>query len=208
MPPAILLVIAALCILIELALVGADLNLWGARWWRPWLYQHAAFWRGLLVEGWRPNYPAQPFAMFVTYAFLHAGWAHLTVNMLTLLSLGKEIITRGGGRRFGAIYVASMLTGGVGFALFSDAIQPMVGASGALFGLAGAWIIWDFRNALDQRLDRRQVITGLLMPVGLLVVLNVVMYFATGGMLAWETHLGGFVGGALVALPLWARPQA
>ncbi|NHX27304.1 rhomboid family intramembrane serine protease, partial [Escherichia coli] len=97
--PAIL-AIALACIVIELTLVGADLEFWGARWWRPWLYQNAAFWRGLLAEGWRPNYPAQPHAMFVTYAFLHAGVMHLIVNMVTLHSLGTEIINRGGARRF------------------------------------------------------------------------------------------------------------
>ena len=72
----------------------------------------------------------------------------------------------------------------------------MVGASGALFGLAGAWKAWDWQEARAHR--------GPLWPIVLWVLgialLNGVLWVAQGGLLAWEAHLGGFVAGWLWAM--------
>ena len=86
--------------------------------------------------------------------------------------------------------------GAAGYALLSDSFSPMVGASGALFGLAGAILAWDYvdRFALQDRL------WPVARAVALLIALNVALYFAMGGMLAWEAHLGGFVAGWIAAL--------
>jgi rhomboid protease GluP len=126
-----------LSILPELALQGADWGLWGSARWRPLTYQNGAFWGGLL-RGWRPNYEVQPYTMFVTYAFLHAGMGHLIFNMITLFSLGYAITLLAGLSHMLLIYGASMLGGAIGFGLLGTVVQPMVGASGAVFGLGGA----------------------------------------------------------------------
>ncbi|WP_428515104.1 rhomboid family intramembrane serine protease [Roseovarius sp.] len=186
----VLLSLVVTCVSIEIILQGADFGLWGSPRWRGLVYQYGGFWRGLL-SNWQPNYPAQPAAMFASYGFLHGGFVHLLVNMITLISLGRLVIERVGQMRFAVIYALSLLGGAVGFALMSSAVQPMVGASGALFGLAGVLTRWEY-TAL--RLARAGI-TPVLRVIGLLVALNVVMYFAMDGNLAWESHLGGFLAG-------------
>jgi membrane associated rhomboid family serine protease len=206
--PAVLAILLLACVIPELVLQGADLGLWGSARWRPLAYQNGAFWAGLL-RGWTPNYAAQPATMFATYGFLHAGALHMVVNMMTLISLGLPIVARIGQRRFALLYAVSLLGGGIGFALLTASRQPMVGASGALFGLVGAWIVWGMMQAWRAStgsLGRLRVLgRDLLWPATILVLLNLAMLWISGGLLAWETHLGGFVAGALLApfLPAW-----
>ena len=137
--------------------------------------------------------------MFASYGFLHGGFVHLFVNMITLASLGRLVIERVGQWRFAVIYALSLLGGAVGFALLSTAVQPMVGASGALFGLAGVLTGWDY----TERRLAREGIGPVLRVVVLLIGLNLVMYWAMDGSLAWETHLGGFLAGWMASW--WVR---
>jgi rhomboid protease GluP len=192
----------ALCVLPEVVLQGADLGIWGAPDWRGAAYGSFGFWPGLLYD-WRPNYRLQPLAMFVTYGFLHVGALHMVVNMITLWSLGRAVLDRAGGRGFLALYAASLLGGGMGFGLLTNTTIPMVGASGALFGLIGGVLVW---AVIDRR---REGLT--LWPVGRavlgLVALNAVLWFVAGGQLAWQTHLGGLATGAAMALLMeWRSP--
>lgn len=203
--PAVLAVLVLVSCLPELVLQGADWGLWGTTRWRRFSYENFAFWSGLL-QGWTPNYTAQPYLMFVSYAFLHAGFGHLLVNMITLISIGRPELERMGAWRFLMIYAMSVLGGAAAFGLLSTKFQPMVGASGALFGLMGAWVIWNTSNALRARPALSTLAYAILWPIVLLVLLNLAMYWAAGGNLAWETHLGGFIAGALVTLLLNRRP--
>lgn len=182
---------------IELTLIASDLGLVGTRLWRSMAYQNGAFWAGLLYN-WRPNYELQPALMFFTYAFLHGGFWHLAGNMLTLLFLGEIVLNRAGQGGFALVYAISALVGAAVFGLLTDSPQPMVGASGALFGLAGAWQYWEWSDR--RRTGRRlRTVAGVFT---LLVLLNVVLWVSNGGQLAWETHLGGFVAGWCVAAGL------
>lgn len=182
-----------LCLLPELLLSGADFGLWGSPHWRMNAFAWGGFWNGLLGN-WRPNFAGQPAAMFLTYGFLHGGIVHFGVNMLTLFSLGPPLSDRLGQGRFLLLYAAALLGGAAGFALLSTAVQPMVGASGALFGLAGAHV------ALSYRLLRAEgrSIAPVWRALAWLAGLNVVLWWAMNGHLAWETHLGGFVAGWLL----------
>ena len=157
--------------------------------------EYGAFWPGLLGN-WRPNFPQQPWVMFVTYGFLHAGPVHLVVNLITLISLGRMIVVRAGTVAFAVIYLTSMIGGAVGFALLATGPMPMVGASGALFGLAGAILAWDFLDRYSGALSLWPVVRA----VAFLLVLNLVLWWAMAGLLAWQTHLGGFVVGWAVAM--------
>lgn len=194
----VLLVLVLISAVPEALLLGADWGLWGSARWRRDAYEHFAFWIGLL-RGWTPNYPFQPALMFLTYSVLHAGIGHFLVNMVTLVSVARPELDRVGAWRFTMLYVVSLLGGAVGFAMLSDKLQPMVGASGALFGLVGAWVIWDICDTLRAQPDIKVLAYAILWPVTLLTVLNVVMFWATSGHLAWETHLGGFIAGAIAA---------
>lgn len=196
----VLMCILLVCVLVEVVLQGADHGFWGSQRWRTVAYQHGGFWRGLLTT-WQPNYPGQPVMMFASYGFLHSGALHLIVNMITLASLGQLVIERVGQWRFAMIYALSLLGGAVGFAALSSAAQPMVGASGALFGLVGILTSWEY----VARRQMRASLSPVLKVVGVLMLLNLVMYWFMSGHLAWQTHLGGFVAGW--ATGYWVKDQ-
>ena len=192
-----LLGIFLLCLLPELWLSAADWGVWGDGRLRQWAVQNGGFWTGLL-RNWRPNYALQPWTMFVTYSFLHGGIIHFAVNMMTLFSLGPPLVSYFGTPRFLLIYTASTIGGAIGFALLSGEVLPMVGASGALFGLAGALMALTWR---DIRASNGSILP-VLRSISWLVVLNLLLWWAMAGHLAWETHLGGFIIGWIAALLL------
>lgn len=194
------LAVLAICVAIEAVLTFADWGLLGLPRLRVLAYAFGGFWPGLLVD-WQPNFPAQPALMFLTYGFLHGGPIHLVVNMVTLVSLGTAVTDRAGRLRYLLIYIASIVGGAVAFGLLASTLRPMVGASGALFGLAGALAMWD---ALDRR-AQGATLGPVVRLVGLLAVLNLVLWWAMDGQLAWETHLGGFLAGAVAAFLLGRR---
>ncbi len=197
------IVLIVLCSSVEILLQAGDLGWLGIPRFRQSVYEYAGFWPGLL-SNWRPNFPGQPWVMFLSYGFLHAGFWHLALNMITLWSLSGVVIDRVGGIRYLVIYAVAILGGGAGYAMLSESYRPMVGASGALFGLAGAILAWDY---LD-----RFVLRDRLWPVAraalLLIGLNVALYYAMGGVLAWEAHLGGFVAGWVMAMLIDPRVRA
>ncbi len=196
------LTILTICVLVEVVLQLADAGLLDAPRLRQTVYEYAGFWPGLLRD-WQPNYPAQPFLMFLTYGFLHGGLVHLAVNMLTLVSLGGATAQRVGSTRYVAIYLISVLGGAVGYGALATGLIPMVGASGALFGLAGAVVAWEAsdRHRLGEPMG------PVYRMIAILAGLNLVLWWAMDGHLAWETHLGGFLAGASVAIPLDRRTK-
>jgi len=199
----ITLTILLACGAIEIALQLADRSVLDWPRLRALAYAYGGFWPGLLGD-WTANYPGQPVAMFLTYGFLHAGLMHFAVNMITLVSLGTGVNARGGAWRYAAIYAASLLGGAIVFGLLAPSLRPMVGASGALFGLVGALTAWDAVERRALRTTMRPVVR----VVVVLVVLNAAMWWAMDGLLAWETHLGGFLAGAVAALLLGERDDA
>lgn len=95
--------------------------------------------RFLIAFGFSPTDEAlfRPWT-FVTYMFLHAGLLHLAFNLLTLFMFGPPVETRMGGTGFIVYYVLCGLGGAVlsyGMMLVTGDVRPMVGASGAIFGV-------------------------------------------------------------------------
>ena len=199
---AVLWVLLALCVGIEVLLQLSDLGWVGSRRLRGLVYDYGAFWPGLL-DNWTPNYAAQPYVMFLSYGLLHGGLSHLAVNMITLWSLGIAVLDRVGGRGFLLVYLGAQVGGGIVFALLAQPVPPMVGASGALFGLAGALLAWNYVD----RFTRHEGLWPVANAAFWLVVLNLVLWWAMSGQLAWETHLGGFIAGWIMALLVDPRPQ-
>ncbi len=191
-----------ICIAIEAVLQLGDAGVFGVSRFRSIAYEFSGFWQGLLGD-WRPNYAVQPYAMFLTYGFFHAGLWHLGLNMVTLYSLGRAVLVRISGWRFLLLYAISVLGGGIGFALLSDSYRPMVGASGALFGLAGALLAWEYVDRFTYRRGLWPVARAAL----LLIALNIALYFAMNRLLAWEAHLGGFIAGWIAALLIDPSPR-
>lgn len=196
------LVLICLCVGIEGVLTCADWGLFGRPRIRALVYEYAGFWPGLM-DLWDPNYPAQPYLMFITYGFLHAGPLHLAVNMITLWTLGQLVLSRVGLRGFVLLYIATLIGGALGFGLLAPDLRPMVGASGALFGLFGGLLSW----AYVDRFVLRENLWPVAQAVVFLVVLNVVMWWAMNAQLAWQTHLGGFISGWITAMLIDPRAR-
>jgi membrane associated rhomboid family serine protease len=180
---------------VELALSLNDLFSIGPDRARRLVYDYGAFWPGLLQD-WTPNYTAQPYVMFVTYALLHGGLLHLCVNMITLYSLGRTVLDQVDHAKFLLLYFGTSLSGALGFALLAPTLRPMVGASGSLFGLLGALVAWRYLDRMSNREGLKDVARVVL----ILIALNLVLWWSMNGQLAWETHLGGFLGGWIGAL--------
>lgn len=143
----------------------------------------------------------------VTYMFLHGGLLHIAGNLWFLTVFGDNVEHAVGSRRFALFY----LWGGVAAGLAQWAIDPsssvpMVGASGAVAAVMGAYVVL-FPGAL---------VLALLPPiffVPLPAVLFIGLWFAgqvaaslgdlagVGGNVAWWAHVGGFVAGALYVWP-------
>jgi len=192
----------ALCVGLEAVLLCSDAGLLGSDRLRQTAYEYAGFWPGLL-QGWPPNYATQPYTMFITYGFLHGGPVHLVVNMITLWSLGLGVLDRVGLRGFVVLYMAALFGGAAGFGVLAETFRPMVGASGALFGLAGGLLAWNYVD----RFTFRERLWPVVRVVLFLLAMNVALWWALDGQLAWETHLGGFLTGWIAALLIDPRSR-
>ena len=197
----VLVIIIGICVSIEIVLSLSDYNVLNNTRLRTLVYEFAGFWPGLL-DNWRENYAYQPQLMFFSYAFLHSGLPHLIINMITLWSIGLVVLRRAKLWGFLLIYIASILGGAAVFGLTAPDLRPMVGASGALFGLVGALLSWTYVD----RFTFRQGLLPVLQAIMLLVMLNLILWWVMDRQLAWQTHLGGFVTGWIMALLVDPRP--
>ncbi|TFB55441.1 rhomboid family intramembrane serine protease [Cryobacterium sp. TMT1-62] len=129
----------------------------------------------------------EPWRM-LTSVLVHGSIFHVLLNMYTLWIFGQILEGMLGRGRFLALYVLSGLAGSLGVLFLSDPRIPVVGASGAIFGLMGAFLI------IQRRLGGNA--TQLLILVGI----NLVIGFLPGLNVAWQAHVGGLIAGAVVGL--------
>lgn len=178
------------------AVVGlSEAGIIGASNWRWPAFAIGAFWQPIFSGGMEPLYPGQTLLMFVTHAFLHGGFMHMALNGVILLALGKFVAGRIGAARTLLLLFLAAGGGGLAFGLLSASNAPMIGASGAVFGLIGLWQAWDYRMRRSASLPVRPVLVAILG----LAVANVVFFVMLGGGLAWEAHLGGWLIGFFLA---------
>jgi membrane associated rhomboid family serine protease len=168
--PVVTYALIALCVLVYGAqqlpgTVGALVNIYGT---------------------YRPEYTAElPWTM-VTALFLHASILHIGLNMLSLYLFGS-ILERSLGRvRYLALYLVSGFGGSVAVLLLAPTIG-VVGASGAIFGLLGAFFV------IQRGLGGNNA--SLLVLIGI----NLVIGFVPGTNIAWQAHVGGLLVGAAIA---------
>lgn len=131
-----------------------------------------------------------------TAAFLHspAGFTHILFNMFALYLFGPQLEREVGSAPFAALYLSSALAGGAAF-YFTNVGGVAVGASGAIFGLFGAWLAASLKNRHTPagQAGLRQLL--------LLLGLNLALPLFVPG-IAWQAHLGGLVAGFTIAF-LW-----
>lgn len=128
----------------------------------------------------------------LSYMFIHASLIHLLVNMYSLYILGTQVETFVGKVKFLIIYILSGICGGLLSAFIGGQSVISVGASGAIFGLAGALLYfgYHYRTYLGNAL-RRQII-----PV---VVMNLAIGFLVEGIDNY-CHIGGLIGGLFATM--------
>ena len=153
--------------------------------------------------------PPAFYATFVTHAFLHGGFTHLFMNTAVFLALGAHMCRAVGQVATLLVFVGTAATGALFFGLIADtgkAFVPMVGCSGALFGFLGAMKRWEWRHVTTHRLPTKRFWSTILA----LTLINVILSLGSivGGGVAWEAHLGGFVGGWLAGGLLTPRRGA
>jgi membrane associated rhomboid family serine protease/Zn-finger nucleic acid-binding protein len=143
----------------------------------------------------------------LTYGFLHGGWLHLLGNLYFLWIFGDNVEDHLGKRDFSIVYVAALVAGGLAH-LFAHphSHSPLLGASGAIAGLMGAYLVLFPRVKLWVMLLVVRVRVGVTWYLGLWLALQVIMQSLGVRGTAWMTHLGGFAVGALTALLLRPRP--
>lgn len=130
----------------------------------------------------------------LTAAFLHGGLLHLALNMYALYLFGPPLEGALGRVRFIALYFVSALGGSAVSYAFSNPAQPSVGASGAIFGLLGAFLVVSRRMGRDT--------TGVL----ILLAINFV-YGLLVPRIDWHAHLGGLITGVLTAVAFAYAPK-
>ncbi|MDH7480254.1 MAG: rhomboid family intramembrane serine protease [Syntrophomonadaceae bacterium] len=151
-----------------------------------------------------------------TSIFLHGGWVHILGNMLYLWVFGDNVEDRLGHLRYLLFYLGAGIIGGLAQVYFNPgSTTPVVGASGAIAGVLGAYVLSYPRAQIETLLVLVFYITIVRIPA----VVFIFFWFALqllngvaslgGGVaqtVAWWAHIGGFLGGMLLLLVLAARP--
>ena len=120
---------------------------------------------------------------------------HLAFNMLALHSLGTPIESYLGRSKFLAIFFISLIGGSLASAMYLGYNGYSIGASGAIFGLFGAWVV--IGRKIGAEVKSTLVIIGL----------NFVLGFTIGGV-DWHAHLGGLLTGAAVTKVLLSSSRS
>lgn len=125
----------------------------------------------------------------VTAEFLHGNLLHIALNMFVLYLIGSAVESYLGPSRYLALYAVSGLAGSAG-ALVVTPNSPTVGASGAIYGIFGAWFIIEYLE------------TGTLAGQALTVIaINLALTFTIPNV-SWGGHVGGLIGGVLATLAM------
>jgi len=190
-PVVLWLVIANLAIHLALTLAPGEAE--------GWVYYYGGLVSARLTGGqaWGPLDPLT----LLTYQFLHGGLEHLIINMLALLAFGVGLERWLGPWRFLALYLLCGVAGGVAQLIaFPNSPGPLIGASGAISGCFAA-ILRLMAAVAEERTGRNGM-----QQIGLIAAIWIGSQLAFGlvggettlGMVAWWTHIGGFLAGLLL----------
>jgi membrane associated rhomboid family serine protease len=154
----------------------------------------------------------------LTSMFMHGGWLHLIGNMMFLWVLGDNIEDILGHAQFLVFYVACGVAAGLAqYAVYPDSRVPMIGASGAIAGVMGAYLI-KFPHARIEMVFWFIVVFFSELPAWLMLIYwfglqffngvgSVVQMHANSGGTAWFAHIGGFVAGMVLILVMKQRDR-
>jgi membrane associated rhomboid family serine protease len=148
---------------------------------------------------------------FITYMFLHAGWLHLISNMLFLWVFADNVEDAFGYFAFVLFYLLCGIAGALAHVMMSpNSIAPLIGASGAVSGVIGAYVLLYPRARiwilLFYRIPLRISAIWVLGGWFLLQVFSVLTAGTDSDVqVAWWAHIGGFIAGLVITLVLRSR---
>lgn len=154
--------------------------------------------------------PAGDFLTLFTSMFMHAGWVHFLGNMLYLWIFGDNVEDRFGQAKFLVFYLLCGLGATFTQLFFSAGSSiPNLGASGAIAGVLGAYLVMFPQARITVLLGRSIVPMSALVVIGFWIILQLFSGFAsitsaateTGGV-AYMAHIGGFFTGLLLTYVL------
>ncbi|MGO1383588.1 MAG: rhomboid family intramembrane serine protease [Arachnia sp.] len=131
----------------------------------------------------------------LTSAFTHSEIVHIAFNMFALYVLGPQLERLLGRARFLALYLVSALSASAFVMLFSGPFVSTVGASGAIFGMLGAFLLVARKHGGNVR------------QILILLGVNVVITVGGSSFISWQGHLGGLIGGLAVTAALIHLPK-
>jgi membrane associated rhomboid family serine protease len=170
----------------------------------------AVIWAGFIPvrgQGAVANVPLAPFLLTpLTATLVHAGLLHLLFNMLMHLFCGRAVEGLLGGRQLVLLYVVgAYAAAGAQYAVEPLSATPMVGASGAVSAVLGAFAMLFGRNRVKVANPMLASLLNSLWLMGAWIVLQLILGYTfgtQGTMIAIAAHIGGFVAGMVLAKPL------
>lgn len=146
-------------------------------------FQYAMY-KGALQEG--------EYLRAVISSFLHYGFLHFACNMVCLVTYGFDLENKIGSIKYTLVYIAGII-GSALFINFYGGNALHAGASGAIWGLMTATLVYNLRHGLNPTYAFRGII------------LNLVYSFSAN--VSWQSHIGGGIAGLVAALALCGQKQ-
>lgn len=156
--------------------------------------------------------PINPVLSIFSAMFMHGGLFHLAGNMLYLWIFGNNIEDRLGHLRFSVFYLFCGVVSAYAYAITEPhSLIPMIGASGAVSGILGAYLLLFPRATVYSIVFLGFFITTVKIPALLVIGFWAIIQFVNGlirtgisgkGGVAWFAHIGGFLAG-LITIKLW-----
>lgn len=143
----------------------------------------------------------------VTYAFLHADFMHLALNLGFFLAFGSFVERHLGLVSYLLLFVLTAAIGALAEFWFRGA-EPvaLIGASGAVYGMTGAAMRFMFSGAQPGQRRSALAFVGVFMGLNLLFGISGLGDFLAGAQIGWKAHAGGFFAGAVLSFLLPHRP--
>ena len=152
--------------------------------------------------------PIPVWGTMLTSMFMHGGWGHLLGNMLFLWIYGDNIENRLGHTRYFIFYIICGVLASLSHVFVSQAFSPAslnipsLGASGAISGIMGAYMLLFPRRRINVLVLRSIVAVPAIVALGLWIVLQIISGAGSlgngGGGVAYAAHIGGFLAGMLL----------
>ncbi|WP_193370004.1 rhomboid family intramembrane serine protease [Pelagibius marinus] len=143
----------------------------------------------------------------VTYAFLHADFMHLALNLGFFLAFGSFVERHLGLLPYLLLFALTAAAGALAEFWFRGA-EPvaLIGASGAVYGMTGAAMRFMFASGQPGQRRRALAFVGVFMGLNLVFGISGLGDFLAGAQIGWKAHAGGFIAGTALSFLLARRP--